>query len=929
MTDAASFSLAAVSPESALLASSDAPHGERASLSNQNPFSGLRPFLTKYTHFFFGRDTHSFRIIEKLRHNHFVAVVGTSGVGKSSLVKAGVVPLLYGGFMFGEDSSWTVTSFCPGSNPIENMAKALAKDGYLEEKVDELEKASQILESLLHQKSAALYELHSTLKKDKLLLIVDQFEEIFRLRETVPNWAEQSSEFVNLLLECAKHPNIYVLTTMRSDFLGPCARFPELAQAISDAQYLTPRMTRPELQQAISGPVSVVGASMDPKLVTRLLNDLGTNPDDLPQLQHVLMRIFSLWSEPIRSAEVIIDGDTMRVGLPSQNLKLTAIDATEEIVALNRRVVQYAKQFQIPCVDLPYASEILWRFANRWLSIDTDVDVELPADRIIRKIITHEFGLDDHLTDEDYAYFQELIKKYSIAEGSGNSSHSPQIQLTDSESKRIITSSLLAYWRLSYKRTFPIEVAYYEEVGANETAIEKHAMEIQEKAGFTPQQKIHLAKIFQALTVKHQDGTCERRPHNLDSLAKITGLSVSEVTTVVDPFLDSSAGFLMTPQDTVNKSDAIIDISHESLIRLWEDLKTWAEQEQKNAARYHQLMDAFKEKWSITGKQMYDLTEWQRRAKPTFAWTQQYTPQGSEEEFRRALNYLNRSNHRHKVFWRSFYGFSSAGVILCVFLSYLIIGALWISSITNKDENVRLTQEVDAIQSGTDLDQEANTDTSPDPTTDVKPASAPLEVSPSVAEVFDAYARGDMQMTKKLVPALAQDPDERLNKIANSILSDEFFASYEHAPGPLKTRMHYNSDTLICAAIHDAAPKELRFQLECVWGVTGMFHPDSKTRVSPYRIMVRTRQPLRDLECFMPLLIQTCTFNPTNVEGLRNAAQVIKKTDRAKVRPYLADLRKIYSEQSKIPPLEQDSLMNFLNSIDNSVDSSIDNSSSR
>ena len=84
---------------------------------------------------------------------------------------------------------------------------------------------------------------------------------------------------------------------MRSDFIGDCAQFLNLPEAINDGQYLIPRMTREQRRQAITGPVAVARGQISPRLVNRLLNDVGDNPDQLPILQHALMRTWNYWQE--------------------------------------------------------------------------------------------------------------------------------------------------------------------------------------------------------------------------------------------------------------------------------------------------------------------------------------------------------------------------------------------------------------------------------------------------------------------------------------------------------------------------------------------------------------------------------------------------------------------------------------------------------
>src|SRR5207253_1966584 len=127
-----------------------------------------------------------------------------------------------------------------------------------------------------------------------LLVVVDQFEELFRYRQLdaqrggEQGTIEQATAFVNLLLEVKERANchIYIVLTMRSDFLGDCTQFPGLAEAINAGQYLVPRMTRDERRAAIDCPVGVGGAQMSPVLLTRLVNDVGDNPDQLSILQH-------------------------------------------------------------------------------------------------------------------------------------------------------------------------------------------------------------------------------------------------------------------------------------------------------------------------------------------------------------------------------------------------------------------------------------------------------------------------------------------------------------------------------------------------------------------------------------------------------------------------------------------------------------------
>ncbi len=134
---------------------------------------------------------------------------------------------------------------------------------------------------------------------DNLLLIVDQFEEIFRFRRErqLIDGGEEAKAFVNLLLAAAEQTEVpvYVVLTMRSDFLGDCAQFPALPEAFNQNQYLVPRMTRAQRRQSIEGPLEVAGVPIAQRLVQSILSDAGDNPENLPVMQHALMRTFEEW----------------------------------------------------------------------------------------------------------------------------------------------------------------------------------------------------------------------------------------------------------------------------------------------------------------------------------------------------------------------------------------------------------------------------------------------------------------------------------------------------------------------------------------------------------------------------------------------------------------------------------------------------------
>jgi len=274
-----------------------------------NPYPGLRPFKFEESYLFFGREGQSEDLLRRLERNHFAAVVGTSGSGKSSLVRAGLLPLLSSGFMPGKSADWHISILRPGNSPIRNLAEALVQPEQLEaaqtrEKTEtDAELNLGIALTVLRRSAVGLldYANGNPGKGKNLLVVVDQFEELFRFRKDaeIENSKDEAADFVKLFLEATRDKNsgIFVVITMRSDFLGDCAQFRDLPEAINDGQYLIPRLSRDQLRQVIESPAKIHGAGISPALVTNLLNAVGDDQDQLPVLQHSLMRTWNNWTK--------------------------------------------------------------------------------------------------------------------------------------------------------------------------------------------------------------------------------------------------------------------------------------------------------------------------------------------------------------------------------------------------------------------------------------------------------------------------------------------------------------------------------------------------------------------------------------------------------------------------------------------------------
>ncbi|HEX2164593.1 MAG TPA: AAA family ATPase, partial [Thermoanaerobaculia bacterium] len=274
---------------------------------SRNPFPGLRPFDRAENDRFFGREEHVDELLRRLRGHRFVAVIGASGSGKSSLVRAGLLPALEGGFMVRAGSRWRIAIARPGVDPVGQLARALTApeifgsggEGPAAELDRELER--DMAAATLRRSRHGLVQLVREARMppgESLLVVIDQFEELFRYRDRLQDrLSDEAAAFVRLLLSACEDPDVpaYVVLTMRSDFLGDCAQFPGLPEAINESQYLVPRLSRRQIERAIRGPVGVGGATLSGPLLQRLLNDVSDDPDQLPILQHALMRTFDRW----------------------------------------------------------------------------------------------------------------------------------------------------------------------------------------------------------------------------------------------------------------------------------------------------------------------------------------------------------------------------------------------------------------------------------------------------------------------------------------------------------------------------------------------------------------------------------------------------------------------------------------------------------
>jgi tetratricopeptide (TPR) repeat protein len=412
-------------------------------------------------------------------------------------VRSGLIPSLQSGFMTGAGSSWRIATMRPGDDPIGNLARALDARDVLGVEGEFASTNSVLLDATLRRSTLGLVEAvrQARIPSDhNVLVLVDQFEELFRFRRSrqIEHSRDEAIAFVKLLLEASSQQRlpIYIVLTMRSDFIGDCMDFRGLPEAVNAGLYLVGRMTRDGLRSAVSGPVAVAGGSVAPRLVNRILNDLGDDHDQLPIVQHALMRTWDFWN-------AARDGE-------------------------------------------------------------------------------------------------------------------------------------------------PMDIDDYEAVGTTEHALSLHAEE-----AFLDCQAVGkvavVERAFKALTDTFADARGIRRPTTIAELAAIVDAPEADVIEVVDFFRRPGRSFLTPPSSVPLVSGALVDLSHESLMRCWDRLMAWAEEERAAAAFYARLSQAAK--WHAQGvaglwrnPELELALLWRAENRPSAAWAARY-----DDEYARAMAFLDAS----------------------------------------------------------------------------------------------------------------------------------------------------------------------------------------------------------------------------------------------------------------------------------------------
>jgi hypothetical protein len=254
------------------------------------PYPGLRPFDPPEWPVFFGRERTVDELLDRLVAQRLVFVHGDSGCGKSSLVRAGLFAQLEQGRA---GPGWKTVIALPRREPLWNVAEALAQLGGARPGDDDAVMPWRRALNFGAEAPAALAALYApTLAaRGPGCLLIDQFEELFQhAQREGPAEAQLLTEM--LVAWHAQPPaGLYLITTMRSEYLGACARFGRFAETVNAAQYLLPRMEHADLLRAIREPARLYNGEVSRELAERLIADAGGGQDQLPLMQHTLMRL--------------------------------------------------------------------------------------------------------------------------------------------------------------------------------------------------------------------------------------------------------------------------------------------------------------------------------------------------------------------------------------------------------------------------------------------------------------------------------------------------------------------------------------------------------------------------------------------------------------------------------------------------------------
>ncbi|MBI5961367.1 MAG: PQQ-binding-like beta-propeller repeat protein, partial [Chloroflexi bacterium] len=257
-----------------------------------NPYKGLCAFDEADEADFFGREMLVKRLLARLADEHpmsrFLAVVGPSGSGKSSVVRAGVIPALRRNGLPGS-AAWSVVTLLPGALPFDELEIALRRT---------LPQAPPTLIDDLRRDARGLLRAARLCLPDErqeLLLVIDQFEEVF----TLMNDPGEARCFLDSLYVAATSPRspVRIIITLRADFYDRPLMIPDFSELVRQRTEVVTPMTPDELERAVAAPAHRVGVQVEPALLAAIVAEISQQPGALPMMEYALTEVFERRSD--------------------------------------------------------------------------------------------------------------------------------------------------------------------------------------------------------------------------------------------------------------------------------------------------------------------------------------------------------------------------------------------------------------------------------------------------------------------------------------------------------------------------------------------------------------------------------------------------------------------------------------------------------
>ncbi len=365
----------------------------------RNPYKGLRPFMETDHGDFYGRDGLVETLTSALERHRIVTVVGPSGSGKSSTVRAGLMPQLRAGSIDGSQD-WLYVTMKPGTDPFESLTRAL--ESVATEPIGDLAQRLADSPNALQETAVALLEGHG----DELVVAIDQFEEVFTLVES----EEERDAFLRMVAATAESPDSRVrfILTLRADFYDRPLGYEHIGPHVSTGQVTVIPPTRGELIEAIERPADAVGLRFEPGLAARIASDVAEQPGGLPLMQYALTELVDG-----RDTDLLTASDYDRIGgvtgalgrraeqvyrdLPkdrrhaAREILLRLVTVDENADDTRRR----AKRRELEALDLDRGavSDVVEVFGrHRLLSFDRDAATRSPTVEVAHESLLREWS---------------------------------------------------------------------------------------------------------------------------------------------------------------------------------------------------------------------------------------------------------------------------------------------------------------------------------------------------------------------------------------------------------------------------------------------------------------------------------------------------------------------------------------------------------